>query len=501
MSKYGIQMMQNVRKHNFMPEEIYSEKNRMADDGSLAKVLFYDIVRQTRLPAGLASVDASNCYDSIAHAIASLVFQSFGVSEEAVTSMLEAIQEMKFYLRTAFGDSKTCAGSEIQVKTQGLCQGNGASPAGWAVISITILNAHKKKGHGAQIVCPISNLKGHLAAILYVDDADVVHLRMEEREDAVDSHSALQESVINWGRLLIATGGALKPAKCFYHLISFDFKPDGRWSYAKNELNEDFDVVVPMPDGGFTAIEHLSVDTASKTLGVKTCPSGKAEGALERIRKRAQEWVDLVKNGKMHRRQVWFSVDRQFWPKVGYGLSSVSATFAQLESSLKGPHYQLLPYGGVIRTCKAPFRQLDRGFYGVGLPHVGIENLVECSNKLLMHYGCSTGLGLKMQTSMELLITELGLSFQPFSAKYSLAEKWVTFGWLKMLWEKIDKFGMEIRVNNVELGFGREEDSWLMESLLQAGYSEGELVRLNRVRIHQQVLFLPDVLCAKGKKT
>ena len=61
-----------------MCEEIYSEKNRIADDGGLAKVLFYDVVRQARVSAAIASVDAANCYDRIAHAIASLVFQACG---------------------------------------------------------------------------------------------------------------------------------------------------------------------------------------------------------------------------------------------------------------------------------------------------------------------------------------------------------------------------------------------------------------------------------------
>ncbi len=51
--------------------------------------------------------------------------------------------------RTAFGDSKDFANLMIDVKTQGLCQGNGAAPAGWAVVRITILNAHNQKGHGA----------------------------------------------------------------------------------------------------------------------------------------------------------------------------------------------------------------------------------------------------------------------------------------------------------------------------------------------------------------
>ena len=53
-----------------------------------------------RRPAGLASVIADNCYDRIAHAIASLVFQVFGVPLSASESMLTTIQEMKFLLRT-----------------------------------------------------------------------------------------------------------------------------------------------------------------------------------------------------------------------------------------------------------------------------------------------------------------------------------------------------------------------------------------------------------------
>ena len=148
---YGVRMMDNVRKYGYMPEEIYSEKRKTADDGSLAKVLFYDIVRQTHTSAGLASIDAANCYDSIAHAIASLVFQAFGVPEEAIESMLTAIQDMKYFLRTAYGDSTEFVGSTIEVKFQGLCQGNGVAPAGWAVISITILHAHKAKGHGGTL--------------------------------------------------------------------------------------------------------------------------------------------------------------------------------------------------------------------------------------------------------------------------------------------------------------------------------------------------------------
>jgi hypothetical protein len=40
---YGVMMLINARDHNLMPEEICSKKNRMADDGTLCKTLFYNI--------------------------------------------------------------------------------------------------------------------------------------------------------------------------------------------------------------------------------------------------------------------------------------------------------------------------------------------------------------------------------------------------------------------------------------------------------------------------
>jgi hypothetical protein len=116
-------MLNMVGLNGFMPDEIFSECNCTAEEGTLLKVLFYDVVWQTRSAAGISSVDADNCYDRLSHAIASLVFRSFGVSKEATGAMLKMIQEMNFFLRTAFGDSKGFAGLTVEIKTQGLCQG------------------------------------------------------------------------------------------------------------------------------------------------------------------------------------------------------------------------------------------------------------------------------------------------------------------------------------------------------------------------------------------
>ena len=109
------------------PRGDIQQKNQKANNGTLCKPLFYDITHQARVLAAIASVGASNCYNQIAHAIASLIFQAFGVPLNAVETMLGAITNMKFFLRTGFGDSSRFAGGGVSIKTQGLTQGNGAS--------------------------------------------------------------------------------------------------------------------------------------------------------------------------------------------------------------------------------------------------------------------------------------------------------------------------------------------------------------------------------------
>jgi hypothetical protein len=213
-------------------------------------------------------VDADNCYDRIAHPIASMVFQSLCVPKEAAVLMLSTIQDMKFFLRTGFGDSTVYAGSANGKKTQGLCQGNGAAPAGWSVTSIAMIRAHMRKGHGAHLRCPITEADHHSAGTVFVDDTpDLEHFNMTKLQTVEEVHVDFQKSILNWGKLLLATGGALKPAKCFYHLISFIWRPNGTWRYADNEGREDLGIMVPLEDGLLAAMSTCPSPPPQKLSG------------------------------------------------------------------------------------------------------------------------------------------------------------------------------------------------------------------------------------------
>ena len=321
---------------------------------------------------------------------------------------------------------------------------------------------------------------------------------MGKDQSAEEAAYDLQSSIDSWGRLLIASGGSLKPEKCFFYLISFVWKADG-WSYDSNETKEEFNMGVPMPDGTMCQIEHLSVDTAKETLGVFTCPSGNFGTHLLSMKKQGQEWIDRAKESHLMRRDIWFLLDGQLWPKLGYGIGCVASPWKLLEVCLSKIWWQLIPMGGIIRTAPREVRQMSKGFYGAGCPHPGVECLVQQVSKFQTHYGCKTNMGLKMSASLELLIVELGVSAQPLQESFKKYKDWVTWTWLVSAWEKYDMFNVVVSYNEKLVTLPRERDQWLMQMFVSVGFSKEDLVRLNRVRLHQQALFLSCVLGASGK--
>ncbi len=320
----------------------------------------------------------------------------------------------------------------------------------------------KKKGHRAHFTCPITKLKSHIACIIYVDDTDLVHFRMDEDQGKDKAFYGLQEAITNWGKLLIASGGALKPIKCFFHLISFKWNKDGTWAYKDNEDDNEFQAVVPLLDRSARRIQHLGINEHIKTLCSMTCPSGGSKGAIEYMQTKGRAWKDMILAGKLSRQNVWFMLDKQFWPRISYSLCAVMAMHKELSECLMKIYYEVHPRVRIRHTARRGTRQLEAGFYGVGCPHPAVECPIAQLNKLTMHYGSHSCLGLNMLTSLELFIIEMGISLQLFNETYNTCQHWVTASWLKSIWEKASTLDIKIRIAPLSLHPPRERYSWIM---------------------------------------
>jgi hypothetical protein len=91
------------------------------------------------------------------------------------------------------------------------------------------------------------------------------------------------------------------------------------------------------------------------------------------MKSKAMDWAGQAQSSHLSPRDIHFSVNCKFWPKVKYGLCANSDPYDSLVLAMTKPYYLLCPLGGVIRSAKREIRWLDTGFYGMGFPHWGIE--------------------------------------------------------------------------------------------------------------------------------
>jgi hypothetical protein len=103
---FAKQMMDMAFEGDIIPAEQFAKRGLQATEGVLTSGLFCDIAQALHQTTAIESVDLANCYDAVAHRIASIALQSFKVCKVMVAMMLYVLQTMTWYLKTAFGQSK-----------------------------------------------------------------------------------------------------------------------------------------------------------------------------------------------------------------------------------------------------------------------------------------------------------------------------------------------------------------------------------------------------------
>jgi hypothetical protein len=88
-------------------------------------------------------------------------------------------------------------------------------------MSSLIVNAYLCDGFGAQIYSSYYKQLLLLAAVMYVDDTDLIHWAWCPSYSPDQLIAAAQTATYAWGGLAIATGAAMKPEKCYAYFSSY----------------------------------------------------------------------------------------------------------------------------------------------------------------------------------------------------------------------------------------------------------------------------------------
>jgi hypothetical protein len=295
-------------------------------------------------PLATMSADADKCYDQINHIVMSLLLLAIVGSIGSIVAMLFPIQTMKFFQRTARGDSTTFMGGRGKDNPlQGLCQGNGAGPACWLMLSSVLMHCYKQQGFGLQIISPISGTIIDFLGERYVDDRDLIITR-PEFTTAQETQEGLRDAAWAWASGLNATGGAINTKKSCWIYAGYEWM-NGNWANAKQP---NLPMKIPLPDGSPATISQAEMSTAEKTLGVwSTVDGNDTEHLSKNVTGRFMKWTSKMTNGHLPARLGWIAYKFKLWPGIRYGLATLATPLSTAQAMLQKEKIRILPFMGI----------------------------------------------------------------------------------------------------------------------------------------------------------
>jgi hypothetical protein len=257
------------------------------------------------------------------------------------------------------------------------------------VISTVIVIAYKTKGFGASFHSAWSGIFFCLAALLYVDNTDLLHISKDATEPEGQFFHRVQDATSYWARLLQATRGNLKPIKCYWYFMTFKFAEGQALLKPAKELRQ-YELRIPQPDTRDIAIELKDPAVASEVLGVWSSPSGRDGRHRQHMMEKGHKWASRVMASSLTHAEVWQSFRTQALPAVTYGLVPLMAPRVALDKSFLKWYYSFLPALGVNRKIAQEWRTLPSSFQGLGLPNISLEKLAASLQYIQRHWECQS---------------------------------------------------------------------------------------------------------------
>jgi ribonuclease HI len=498
--KLGRDLMSRGEKLKLIAREQYgSRKKHQSITAALNKRLTMDLLRQRRQAGALCSNDAKSCYDRVVHSVSSMSMRRLGIPIEPINSMFKCLQQAAHRIRTAFGVSKKKYGDDREIPLQGLGQGNGCGPAGWAIISTPIINMMRVAGFGATFLTAISVSLVVFVCYAFVDDTDVVHTAQDVHTTGEDILLQMQDVIDHWEGGLRATGGAIVPKKSYWYLIDWIYDR-GNWRYA-TQADIPGDLTIRDTCGTKrVTLKRYDPDIAKETLGVFLAMDGNNKEQIIKLRHKTEEFAEQLRTGVINKWDAWYAITATIMKTLEYPMLATTITEKEWDFIMSPIRKSGLPKIQVASNFPSKVLYGPKKFQGMGIMHPFYTQEMSHLALCLYEGENQTITGELLRASMEQLLLELGTPGKLLQLDYSKLENIATDCWIKTVWKFAWENEIEITDTGPQLEPYRWNDQFLMEEFARKGKKGHELKKLNECRMFLEVTNLSEITSADGKK-
>jgi hypothetical protein len=311
------------------PGQHGSVPNRQAMDPVMLTQLTTDLCRVLKHDLARFDNDALACYDRIIVALRMLAARRSGMPANAIRIHSEALQFMKYTVKTAYGISdKSYQGTPFE-PLFGTGQGSGASPSVWLTLVVILLNTLDRLVPDRINFVPLRGDRTHQRLVdAFVDDTSLgFTLAREHSYNKIIGR--LQQVAQTWEHLLYLSGGKLNLAKCSWYVMYWEWE-SGRPRLCKTQPTDPTIQLYQVSQASTTAIRRTSVDESTIMLGVYLNPNGDFGHHIKQLRQKSERYASHIATSRLTATDIRIFHQSIYIPAMRYSLPALAVDEEEL---------------------------------------------------------------------------------------------------------------------------------------------------------------------------
>lgn len=224
-------------------------------------------------------------------------------------------------MKTATGISSTHYSHCHQFPIHGTGQGSGNSPSIWLLLSSTLFEVHAKLAHGVTFFSPDGHRQVTMTMIGFVDDAtSSCNVFLPSSQPPLSTIlQYMQADAQTWNDLLYCSGGMLELSKCSFHVLHFEYKPDGTPIPTLDRYDDQIHILDRETQRHISILAKRAFET-HKTLGHLKAPHSSVKASLTELTQKANNLSMIISMSHMTRSGAKLAYQTVYIPTVKYTL-------------------------------------------------------------------------------------------------------------------------------------------------------------------------------------
>ena len=455
-----------------------------------------DLCRLSKQNLARFDNDASACFDRIIVALAMLAARRCGMPLNAISTHAEALQFMKYTVKTVHGVSEESYQGTPFEPLFGTGQGSGASPAAWlSLVVLLMFTLDKLVPERMDFSSPIHTHSRLIDAFVddtsmgFTDSGNLSCAEMIERLTIIAQH---------WEKLLYYSGGSLNLKKCSWYVMYWE------WIEGRPRLRpiETTDPQVTLTQGAGTThlpIQRLPLDQASRILGVHLSPEGDFSKHLSVMKAKADLLANNIRSPKLTASDITIFHRTIYKPAMKYSLPSVAVDEEMLKPVQSKIIASILNGLGVARTIPTAIRHGPAAMGGLDLLDLRTEMGISSLKLLRDSIFSMSETGKMILINLHYSQVESGLG-TPLLEVPSIPVSYLTPTWITSIRQFLFQHNLQLTLTDTTTYPLRHKyDDYIMNADHLTRYHKIERLDINLVRIYLQAMTLSDLSTSDGR--